>query len=75
MAKCRCGGELEYLGNGKWECDLCGEEYDEFENDDIDFYGEALSIHDVALMWASNGKDEDYMCGYSEEELEEALRR
>lgn len=47
-----------------------------------DFYGnkdddinedEALSVYDAALIWASNGKDEDYTFGYSEEELEDAL--
>ncbi len=34
---------------------------------------EALSVYDAALIWASHGKDEDYMFGYSEEELEESL--
>lgn len=36
--------------------------------------GESLSVYDAALIWMSNGKDEDYTFGYSEEELEEALR-
>lgn len=35
--------------------------------------GEELSVYDAALIWASNGKDEDYMFGYSEDELEDAL--
>ena len=35
--------------------------------------GEGLSVYDAADIWASNGKDEDYMFGYSEEELEAAL--
>lgn len=39
-------------------------------NDDDD---ETLSVYDAALIWASNGKDEDYMFGYTEEELENAL--
>lgn len=36
--------------------------------------GERLNVYDAALIWMSNGKDEDYMFGYSEEELERALR-
>ena len=42
--------------------------------DDDDDEGESLSVYDAALIWMSNGKDEDYTFGYSEEELEEALR-
>ena len=34
---------------------------------------ESLSVYDAAEIWASNGKDEDYTFGYSEEELEAAL--
>ena len=34
---------------------------------------ESLSVWDAAEIWASNGKDEDYMFGYTEEELEDAL--
>lgn len=34
---------------------------------------EALSVNDAALIWGSNGKDEDYMFGYSWQELENAL--
>ena len=49
-------------------CDYCASEY---EGDDED--GESLSVYDAALIWASNGKDEDYAFGYSEEELEDAL--
>ena len=41
---------------------------------DDDDEGESLSVYDAALIWMSNGKDEDYTFGYSEEELEEALR-
>ena len=33
---------------------------------------EAISVSDVALIWRSHGKDEDYMFGYTEEELENA---
>ena len=35
---------------------------------------ESISVYDAALIWASNGMDEDYTCGFSEEELEAALR-
>lgn len=33
-----------------------------------------LSVYDAALIWMSNGKDADYTFGYTEEELEDALR-
>lgn len=58
---------------GSWDgetyvCDYCASsDYD----DDSD--GESLSVYDAALIWASNGKDEDYTFGYSEDELEDAL--
>lgn len=32
-----------------------------------------LSVYEAAEIWASNGKDEDYTFGYTEEELEDAL--
>lgn len=41
--------------------------------DDEDYDEEALSVDDAAMIWASNGKDEDYTFGYTEEELEEAF--
>ncbi len=69
-----CGAEMKYIGHREWECTGCGTiyeieglEYDEEEE------GEGLSVYDAALIWASNGKDEDYMFGYSEDELEAAL--
>lgn len=34
---------------------------------------ECINVYDAALIWMSNGKDEDYTFGYTEEELEEAL--
>lgn len=36
--------------------------------------GEGVSAYDAALIWLSHGKDEDYTFGYTEEELEDALR-
>jgi len=44
-----------------------------YENDDIAVDDDMISVYDAALIWASNGKDEDYTFGYSEEELENAL--
>lgn len=51
-----------------YQCDYCSSEYEDEEEDD-----ESLSVYDAALIWASNGKDEDYTFGYSEDELEDAL--
>ena len=45
-----------------------------YDDDGLDEEGEALSVYDAALIWMSNGKDEDYTFGYTEEELEEALK-
>lgn len=58
---------------GNWDretytCYHCsGEEYTEEEPE------ECISVRDAAQIWASKGKDEDYMFGYTEEELEDAL--
>ena len=46
---------------------------DDIEADDDYESDETLSVWDAAEIWASNGKDEDYMFGYTEEELEDAL--
>lgn len=43
-------------------------------NDLEDDCDECLDVYNAALIWLSNGKDEDYTFGYSEEELEDALR-
>lgn len=47
-----------------------------WDDDDIDEDddGETLDVYDAALIWMSNGKDEDYTFGYDEDELEDALR-
>lgn len=76
----------EGRNRNKIECPTCGtywyvDDDDEMINDgsawsptdEYDDDDEALSVYDAALIWASNGKDEDYMFGYTEEELEEAL--
>lgn len=69
-----CGAQMKYIGSKEWECTKChtiyeieGIEYDE------DTECETLSVHDAALIWASRGKDDDYMFGYTEKELEQAL--
>ena len=62
---------MEYIGNHEWECTECGTIY---EIDGIDYDDEErLSVCDAALIWISNGMDEDYTFGYSEEELKDAL--
>lgn len=47
------------------------EDYDSYGYDVDD--GERISVDDAAQIWASHGKDEDYMFGYTEDELEDAL--
>ncbi len=70
-----CGRRMRRVKDilGYWDgetycCDYCASEDDCDEYDD-----EKLDVYDAALIWASNGKDEDYMFGYTEEELEDAL--
>ena len=49
------------------------------EEEDDPYYGvdiendESLSVYEAAEIWVSHGKDEDYMFGYTREELEDAL--
>ena len=52
-------------------CTNCGYGLD--DADDPANESESLSVYDAAVIWASRGKDEDYMFGYTEEELEDAL--
>lgn len=56
---------LGYWDGETYICDYCA------GNDDSD--DESLSVYEAAEIWLSNGKDEDYTFGYTEEELEEAL--
>ena len=76
---CEECGYLNYIDESEI---LDVEELEDFENSGFDSYneytedrdsGEVLSVDDAAQIWASHGKDEDYMFGYSEEELEDAL--
>ena len=54
-------------------CLSCYYGLDDDDEDDVADDGEALSVYDAANIWASNGKDDDYMFGYTREELEGAL--
>ncbi len=69
----------DYLGDDDDDED----EDDDEEEDEIDFVfgfgedlfddeddSESMDADDAAYAWMSRGKDEDYMFGYSEEELE-----
>ena len=62
---------------GTWTCEECGYENDvsadniiadDWDDDDSD----RLDVYEASLIWKSHGKDEDYMFGYTEEELEDA---
>jgi hypothetical protein len=45
------------------------------DDDDADGEsGEKLSVWDAADIWLSNGMDEHYMFGYSEDELRRAAK-
>lgn len=67
----RCGEQMTKRYNfSGWWCNNCQSGLDD---DDLDDDGESLSVYDAALIWASHGRDEDYMFGYSEDELEDAL--
>ena len=63
----------------EWKCTECGyvndvsEDNIRYDADDENDDSERISVDDAAVIWASNGKDEDYMFGYTEEELEDAL--
>lgn len=52
----------------------CGSCHYGLESDDGGDADETLSVHEAANIWASNGKDEAHAFGYSEDELEKALR-
>lgn len=47
-------------------------EYYDMDGDN-DEEGEFLSVYETALLWASNGEDEDYTFGYNGEKLDETL--
>ena len=68
-----CGVNLVYEGFRQWVCPICNAVFDLEGVEVDDDEGERLSVYEAAHIWASRGKDEDYMFGYTEEELEEAL--
>lgn len=51
------------------------ETYSEYQMSDYeeDDDSECIDVEDAADIWMSSGKDEDYMFGYTQEELEAAL--
>lgn len=68
----RCGqAMIKRYNYSDWWCDNCHAGLD--DDDDVDDESETISVWDAADIWLSNGKDEDYMFGYTEEELENAL--
>lgn len=63
--------------SGEWTCSECGFVNDVSEDNIIyddadDEEDEKISVWDAADIWRSHGKDDDYMFGYTEEELEDA---
>ena len=68
----RCGQPMiKRHSYSDWWCENChdGLDYD----DEFEDTGESIGVYDAALIWAANGKDEDYMFGFTAEELEDAL--
>ncbi|HEX9089558.1 MAG TPA: hypothetical protein VF867_18855 [Arthrobacter sp.] len=70
--KCRCT-----IGADHDDPEVFISQYDPNEDEDEDEdaedeEGEALSVYDAADIWGSKGQDEDYMFGYSEDELRRA---
>ena len=63
---CEC---IDEAGSIPESADIDQADNGEYDEDD----DEALDVYTAAEIWASNGKDEDYMFGYSEDELEAAL--
>lgn len=66
-----CGEELVYIGAGDWKCPKCGEELCLGYDDEGESTSECLSSDEAALIWGSSGCDEDYLFGYSEDELKQ----
>lgn len=69
----RCGQPMTKRWSfSGWWCGNCHAGLEDVDNDDDDD-SEHIDVQTAAQIWASNGKDEDYTFGYSEEELEDAL--
>jgi hypothetical protein len=77
-----CGGQLEQVDPRAWDCPDCGTEFLKGEDGvlsicghhsvDDDDESERLSVWDAADIYLSKGLDEDYMFGYTHEELMKA---
>lgn len=67
-----CGAPLtkRYVYSDMY-CENCRYGLDDDSND-IEY--ESIDVYDAALIWQSNGKDEDYTFGYSVGELEATLK-
>ncbi len=61
----------------KWDAEMESQER-EFgicpDKEDYNSDAESYTAYDAALAWISHGMDEDYMFGYSEDELRDALK-
>ncbi|MBS6590115.1 MAG: hypothetical protein KH324_01280 [Ruminococcus sp.] len=67
-------GLFDLFKSKKNDDEAIEEAYNCTDDEDDDDDDESLDVYDAALIWMSNGKDEDYTFGYTEEELEDALR-
>jgi len=77
-----CQSEMEVWEEGynkkRVSCPKCGTEWFVDENNEIIDENEVesdekISVYEAAQIWVSNGKDEDYMFVYTEQELEDVL--
>ena len=70
-----CGSLNDVSENNIFETEEDHQDYlemmeeDNYDEDDE----ESISVYEAAEIWASRGMDEDYMFGYTEEELRNAL--
>ncbi len=60
------------LGRAQAACERYSSGADDDDDDADGETGETLSVWDAADIWLSNGMDEDYTFGYSEDELRRA---
>ena len=60
VIECRCASGEDHFDDGTVPSNELNE-------------SQGLSVWDAADIWASNGKDEDYSFGFSEDELQQAL--
>ena len=60
VVECRCTIGADHFHDGTVPVDDVSDSSD-------------LSVWEAADIWASKGKDEDYMFGYTDDELERAL--